>query len=404
MAPASAPSRRRLPYGAGFWIVALAFLSTMAFAAVPTPLYLLYQERDGFPDFVITVIFTAYGVGVAASLYLAGHVSDWLGRRPVVLVSLVLQLVSAAVFLFWPEVPGLMVARFVNGAGVGMLNATATALLTELAALRGQSTARAALVATFVNMGGIGLGPLIGGFFAAWSPQPLAAPYAAFFVLFVLLALAVSLVPETVTPPAERPAYRPQRISLPAGARGAFWAAAVAAAATFSVLGLVTSLAPTFLVGTLHEDSRLLAGAVPFAVLMTAAIAQMLVTRLPLAVQISLAAALAATGLLCLALGAQLELLWLFVLGGVAAGAGVGILFRTALTTVAEIADPARKGEALAALFLVAYASFCIPVLLIGAALTVLPQRVVIVVFAAAVIVLVVGSSLRMLARLRRSG
>ena len=51
---------RRLPtvrHGVGFWIVAATFLLVMAYSTVPTPLYPLYQQLDGFPPFVITVVF-----------------------------------------------------------------------------------------------------------------------------------------------------------------------------------------------------------------------------------------------------------------------------------------------------------------------------------------------------------
>lgn len=85
-APTSAIGRR--PYRLGFWIIALAFLTQMAFCAVPTPLYAIYQQRDGFPTIVLTAIFAVYAVGVMLSLYLAAHVSDCLGRRPFILGSL----------------------------------------------------------------------------------------------------------------------------------------------------------------------------------------------------------------------------------------------------------------------------------------------------------------------------
>lgn len=32
----------------GFWTVAVAFFATMSYTTVPTPLYPLYQQRDGF--------------------------------------------------------------------------------------------------------------------------------------------------------------------------------------------------------------------------------------------------------------------------------------------------------------------------------------------------------------------
>ena len=47
----------------------------------PTPLYALYQARDGFSEFMVTVIYAAYAIGVIGALALAGHLSDWYGRR-----------------------------------------------------------------------------------------------------------------------------------------------------------------------------------------------------------------------------------------------------------------------------------------------------------------------------------
>jgi hypothetical protein len=69
------PGSRR-HHGVGFWAVALTFLTLAAFTTVPSPLYALYQARDGFSEFMLTVIFAAYAVGVVGALALAGHLSD----------------------------------------------------------------------------------------------------------------------------------------------------------------------------------------------------------------------------------------------------------------------------------------------------------------------------------------
>src|ERR1700727_3727332 len=66
-------SRSAARHRRGFWLVGFVFLVTMAFSAVPAPLYVLYAARDSFGPLMITVIFAAYAVGVIASLFLAGH-------------------------------------------------------------------------------------------------------------------------------------------------------------------------------------------------------------------------------------------------------------------------------------------------------------------------------------------
>jgi MFS family permease len=392
-APAGPASRRpELPHGPGFWVIAAAFLAVMAFSTVPTPLYAIYQARDGFPAFVVTVVFAAYAVGVVASLFLAGHVSDWLGRRRILLASILVEVLAAIVFLLWPEVPGLLIARLLTGLGVGALTATATAHLSELRAVarpeEGPGTSRA--VSTLVNMGGLALGPLVGGVLAVTVDRPLVVPYEVFLVLLVVLGLGVALVPETVERREALPAYRPQRLAVPAESRGAFLSAAVGAFAGFAVFGLFTSLAPTFLAGRFGETSHLVAGAVSFGVFAAGAVAQLLSARLAARPALLLSAA-------ALAVGAVTAVLWPFVAGGVLAGAGVGLLFRLSLAVAGSLASDAARGEVLAGMFLAAYLGLAIPVLAIGAALALLPAVPVLLGFVAVVLLLVLAAIARML-------
>jgi hypothetical protein len=399
----SPTTRFQLRHGAGFWIIAAAFFTVMAFSTLPTPLYALYQQRDGFATFLITVIFAAYGIGVMASLYFAGHISDWLGRRRIILIAVVVEIVAAVVFLAWPEVPGLIVARFVNGIGVGMLTATATAHLSELRAVARpeEGPATSGTVASFVNIGGLAAGALVSGVLAQFVVAPLVVPYVVFLVLLVASAVAVAFVPETVERNEERPAYRPQRVSLPAASRSTFFAAGAGAFSAFAIFGLFTSLAPSFLAGTLHEPSRLVAGTVTFIVFGAAAVSQVLTARLSSLRQLQLAVALMAVGLVAMATGVLVVSLPVFVGAGVLAGAGVGILFRASIGVAASLATGASRGEILAALFLIAYAGMSVPVLLIGLALAFLPSTTVLVGFAAVILVLVLVSGTRMIATRR---
>jgi len=111
-APATIRPQRRPRYAAGFWLAAVAFLAAMAFSTIPTPLYVLYQQRDGFSSFVVTVVFAVYAVGVIASLLLAGHISDWVGRRRVLVPALAMEDANLTVFL---------IGGGLAGAGAGVL-------------------------------------------------------------------------------------------------------------------------------------------------------------------------------------------------------------------------------------------------------------------------------------------
>ena len=103
---ATADRQQRRSYSRGFWVAGYVFAVTMAFSTIPAPLYVLYQARDHFGALLVTVIFAAYAAGVLASLFLAGHISDWLGRRRLVATALGVNMASGIVRPAWPMVPG----------------------------------------------------------------------------------------------------------------------------------------------------------------------------------------------------------------------------------------------------------------------------------------------------------
>ena len=401
--PAAPEPARSLPVGVSFWVLALVFATAMAFSTIPTPLYAFYRQRDGFSTFMITVIFAAYSIGVIGSLFLAGHVSDWFGRRRLLLSALAFESVAAVLFLVWTSLPGLILARVVTGVGVGLITATATAHMGELHALArpGQGRTRAERAAVAANMGGLALGPLIGGLLAEYVDRPLVVPYLLFLGLLLAAGIAVVVVPETVDLTRDRPRYRPQRVSVPSQGRPLYYTVAIASFTAFSILGLFTSVAPGFIAGTLHHSSPLLAGAITFLVFGSGATAQIAASAWPAARQVTAGLALTATGVLIVTAAVWWPNLGLFLAGGMLAGSGVGVLFKGALGTVVGLARPEARGEALAGLFLAAYAGLVVPVLGIGVATLDSSLRSALLGFAAGVLVVIglVAARLRMNSR-----
>ncbi|WP_158281115.1 MFS transporter [Promicromonospora sp. AC04] len=369
-------------HGIGFWVTGLTFLLLMAFSTVPTPLYTLYVARDGYGPFTVTVIFAAYAVGVVASLFFVGHLSDRVGRRPLILLAAALEILAAVGFLVRDDLAGLLVARLVSGVGIGALTATATAYLAELDGARSRpAPGRAAVVATVANLGGLGLGPILSGLLAAQSAHPLVLPYALFAVVMVGLLVATLFVPETVLHrPGLRP-YRPQRAAIGSEVRGRFVGGAIGAFTGFAVLGLFSSVAASFVRDELGQPSLIVAGAVAATPFLAGALGQSLLAASTQEVQLRWASVLIVAGPAALFGGVVLASTWLFVAGGLLAGGGAGLLFKAALGRTAALVPPEARAEALALVFLVAYTGLVVPVLAVGVGLVYLPAAAVLGVF-----------------------
>jgi MFS family permease len=380
--PTPPPARR---YALGFWGVAFAFTALMAFTTVPTPLWSLFAHRDGFSSLTITVAFAVYAVAVAISLVLAGHLSDQYGRRRLLVPAIALNVASGLVFVVWPALPGLLIARVSSGLGVGAATATATVWLAELEVRRRPSDGahRAQLVSTAANLGGLGLGGLIAGVLAQWVGHALTIPFLVLVGALLVGLVAIGLAPETRAPVSPRPRYRPQRVSVPPQSRGRFFGASIAVGITFAVFGLITSLAPSFLAGTLNEPSHALAGAVSFALFGTAALAQTLTgSRSPhQLLALAIPTMLAGIGLLTLAVWVPSPSFGIFLAGDLVAGVGAGLMFKGAIETVTEISLPERRAEAVSGFFLAAYLGLAGPVIGLGALTQIASTRVSLLAF-----------------------
>lgn len=341
---------------------------TMASGGIPAPLYVLYQQRDGLSSLTLTFVFAAYALGVVTSLFLAGHISDRFGRRRIIAPAVLLTVLSTLVFLAWPDLPGLLLGRFISGLGIGMLTATATAHMTELlgVARPGRGSQRAQVISTAANMGGIGLGPLLAGILAQYAPQPLHTPFVVTAFLLVLGLLAIITVPETVAPIDESWTYKPQRVVVPRSSRGHYIAALVMGFVSFAMFGFFTSLAPSVMSLQLHITSHVLAGLVPFLVFAAAAVFQILSSAWRPKIQNVVGLILLAAGVVLVPLAIVAASFALLIIGGIVAGIGGGVTFKAALGMVVSTAPAETRGEALAGLFLAAYLGLAVPVILLG--------------------------------------
>jgi MFS family permease len=381
---ASAPTLPRLSRRAGFWAVAFAFLSVAAFSTAPSPLYGLYAQQEHLSPLTITVIYAVYAAGVTASLLLAGHVSDWYGRRVVLIPAITVATAAAVIFIAWQSLPGLIVARILAGLALGATVATATAYIADLDADRdGAVTRRAQVVGAVASVGGLAIGPLTSGVLARYAPDGLTLPYVVLLAALVVSVLAVALSPEGHPPARPLPAYRPQQLKLPAEAKGQFIAAITGVALAFATWGLFAGLAGRFLAGTLHHSSPALAGAAIFLTFGSGVVVQTTTTSWP-------ARRLLVAGIPTIILGLTVLVLsaWtappslaLFLLGGVVTSSGAAAIYRASLSVIIATARPDERAGALATFFVVGYAALSLPVVGLGIGLLYLSPKVMLLIF-----------------------
>jgi Sugar (and other) transporter len=367
----ASPAGESPRYGLGFWAAAFAFLIVMAFATLPSPLYGLYRVRDDLSAFMITVIYAIFAGGTIVALRSVPHIAPRIGRRGVMLAAVGTMMAAAGLLAAWKALPGLLIGRLMTGVAVGLVAGIAITYLIELAARENPtgSIVPARNIGTAVNVGALGIGPLVAGCLAQWVRWPLTLPYLLFVALGAVALIGLATAPETGIRSGGGPA--PKRARTSSRSLGVLVPAAVATLTAFAANGLFAGLAGLFLAATLHHPSHALSGATLFLVFSAGVAAQLATGTMPASRVLLLGTMSMLLGLALLVTAVRIPTpsLALFLISGALIGAGAGALFKGTTGLVLEATPPENRLAMTSNLLVALFIGLSIPVIGAGVAL-----------------------------------
>jgi MFS family permease len=341
-------------------LLASLIVSLLAASGAPTPLYAIYQQRWGFSPVTTTIVFGVYALAVLASLLTFGRLSDYTGRRPVLLAALAVQVVSLAVFATADGVGGLLVARVIQGLSTGAALGAIGAAMLDIDRDRGA-------LANAMSPGlGTGSGALLSALFVRFLPAPTHLVYLALIAVIAVQAAGVARLRETVTPARVPLAALVPDVRLPRSVRGPVLAAAPVLFAVWALAGLYGALGPA-LVHALSGSGSVVLGGASLTVLTATAVTSVYLLRKSPARAVMLAgvaALVAGVAITLVALGTGSA--WLFFAGTAVSGIGFGSGFQGGIRTVVPVAAPHERAGVLSLLFTVSYLGMGVPAVAAG--------------------------------------
>ncbi len=313
---------------------------------------------------MLTVAFSIYSLVLLVTLLVAGSLSDHLGRKPVIVAALAIQVASMALFLTADGIGGLLAARIVQGLSMGVVNGALSAAVIEAAPPARK--ALGSLLTSISPLAGLATGAFVTGRPARDDGQGGGLGIRVARGLFCLGAAMVLLIPETASPvpgllrsmvPSVHVA-RSARDGFSAGCRCSCRSGRCAASSSRSGR---RCCAPSSAV-----SSGLLNGATVAVLCGAGAVSPLMLRGLPpgrMAV-VGMVAVTAGVGLLLVSIGTGA--LALFFVGGALAGAGLGASFSGLIQSLVPLTPLHERAELFAAIFLVTYLSLSVPPIAAG--------------------------------------
>ncbi|MEU6029960.1 MFS transporter [Streptomyces tauricus] len=359
------PGRR--PQSWSYATLLVLLMLGQATSAIPSPLYSLYAEKWDYPPLLTTVIFAAYGAVAVVAILVSGALSDRYGRRPVLLVAVLLLLAGLAVFVLAAGPGYLVVARMLNGVGIGAIVVVGGAALLDV---NPERAARSGTLTAIAFNVGIAVAALGTAALAQTGFHPLFLPYLA-DALIALVLLVLLLVMREPHPSAGAAPLGIPRPQVPEEIRGRFLFSVIGAGAAWAVLGVCFSLEPSIAAHAAHVDGPFFGGVVIAAVTLTAAATQVASARYP-ARTVALVGDTALAVLMLAGVGAFATGDATVIIATIALqGGAYGLAFGGSLRHLTAHIPAERRGAVMSMFYLLAYGALITPTLLVGIGATV---------------------------------
>lgn len=361
------PRRRTLSGRAGY-LLAASVIGVGLFASVtPSPLYHAYSVLWHFSPLTLTLIYATYAFGVLTSLLLFGGVSDDVGRRPVLLVSLGALMAATVLFMLADSAGWLFVARGIQGLATGAALSAASASLLDLHPRR--DPAGVGLTNATAAVGGLGLGALVSSSLVRIGWEPRVLPYAVLLGLLAVVFAGAYCMPEPVH---ERTGFqlKVERPKVPAAVRPQFVVAALAVISSWSIGALFFSLGPQLALHLFHSTDVVVSASGIVALTASAAVAQLLTARTAPWRATSIGSIALAAGMVLIVVAAASDSSAAYLAGSIVGGAGFGAAFLGGLRALVAVIPPEHRAAVMAAFYVVAYASLSVPAVLAGILVT----------------------------------
>lgn len=338
----------------------ITLMTFMAASSAPTPLYRLYQQTWQFSPVTLTLIFATYAFTLLASLLIIGSLSDYIGRRPVIITAIFLQIASMSFFLFASDVSMLFIARGLQGIATGLAVSAIGAAILDFSKHHGS------LINSIAPMVGMAAGIFITCLILQFSVQPLHLVFELLCVLFAFELILSFFNPETVRKRSGAFASLKPNMAIPPQTKSALLSISPINIALWMVSGFFLSLMPSLLAKIFHTSSAWLNG-IMFMALALSGAAGILTLRKSTNYRILLTGTLSiAIGSTILFLAINLTSAVVLFLGSIITGVGFGTAFMGAIRTVMPLALPEERAGLMAAFFVESYLAFSIPAILAG--------------------------------------
>ena len=339
-------------------VAALTIICMTSGSTAMSSLFVIYRRDWNLTSADIAIVFTAYVCSLLPSLLFGGGLAERFGRRTIAAVGIAFMASGIVCITQAHELAHLIIARLLQGAGVGLSIGAVTAAFTE--AYAGKLTAGNAMQS--ITAVGLFAGPVVSAlaFDAGWGLQWSFVPGLISVVALLALVRFLNERPTNVqtAAPLDEPyaapiVYNALRFAMPL------------VFVSWAGLSLFLSLVPSYLAATLHAENPLIGAVALVSAQVTSLIVTLRLGKIAPERGGIIAAIATVLGLALLVAGTSANAWVLIILATLLVGAGGGVASALSFG-IATRAGRGQRARVFSKMYIAAYLGYSVPALALG--------------------------------------
>lgn len=348
----------------GFIGAACSFAVAYAASSAPIPFYTTYQETIGLTKGDLSMTSVAYFIGTVISLLVFARLSNYLGRRPVVLTVLGLSAVGCLMFYFVNNATMFFIGRLIQGLSCGLASSSAAAYVVDNAPESPEWLGTA--VTSGAPMIGLAAGAFGAGALKQYGFGSLSLIFGILIIIIACCAILIVMSHETITYTRGAIKSLVPQIRVPKNIRHLLPAASATFVGTWAIGGFFQAFSAPMATEQLGTTNTMIAAAIFACMMAPNVIGGSLTGKMKSAIAQRIGMSVFFLCILVIVISLRAGAVVPFLIASIFASAAWGIAFTGSMRGILNRTSQEDRAGVLSTIYLISYSGAAIPNLVVG--------------------------------------